>query len=335
MKNSIKDIEKFLKENISVVFEKLGIECDNTGNFISCKCPIHDGDSDRSFSYYKNGKWICWTSNCHQEFGNDIFGLIRGVLHKKGEDYQFVDVLKWVTSTFNIKATGFVPNKEVDLLTYLQGIYSNNTTKPPEIDNNFKDVVIPSEYFVKQRMYDPKTLTYFNIGDSLLKTGISRYRAVIPVHNDDGMKVIANLYRSTKDWLEPKFLVDKSFQKTNYLYNYHRAAEKIKEKNVAFIVEGSGDVWRMYEAGVMNCVSLMGKEFSQAQRQKIDNLCVTNLIILLDNDTAGRESKTLIMRNLGRYYNLIFPRFSSKKDIGKMSPQYIKENILLDLKGYY
>lgn len=334
--NNIKDIEKFLNKNIYIVFEKLGIECESMGNFTSCKCPVHSGNNNRSFSYYKNGKWVCWTNNCHTEYGNDIFGLIRGVLSKNGEKHEFVDALKWVTLNFNLKASEYVQNnKKTDLLLDLQSVLTDKISEVEEKDRYFKDVKIPSDYFINKRMYNYDTIINFGVGDSLLKEGISKYRSVIPIHNDDGSKVIANLYRSIKEWLEPKFLVDKNFQKTNYLYNYHRALQKAIEKNTIFIVEGSGDVWRMYEAGVKNCVSIMGKEFSIKQRQKIDNLCVTNLIILLDNDTAGRDSKTSIMRNLSRYYNLIFPRFYSKRDIGKMSPKYIQDNILFNLEGYY
>jgi 5S rRNA maturation endonuclease (ribonuclease M5) len=178
-------------------------------------------------------------------------------------------------------------------------------------------------------------MRFFGVGDSLLKYGISRLRSIIPIHNDDGSIVISNLYRSTVDWLEPKFLIEKNFKKGDYLYNYHRASNVAKQSNTIFLVEGSGDVWRMYEAGVLNCVSIMGKDISLNQRIKLDKLCVLNIVVLLDSDESGRESKVNLMRDLSRFYNLIFPRFSYKKDIGKMNPIDIKNNILFNLKGKY
>ena len=101
-----------------------------------------------------------------------------------------------------------------------------------------------------------------------------------------------------------------------------------------FVVEGQGDVWRMYEAGISNCVSLFGKDISQQQKTKLLCSGITTLIILTDNDQAGRESKIKIQRNLNRMFNLKFPKMS-RKDIGAMSVQKIQEDILPQTKGLY
>lgn len=336
--SNLDKVKKYLNGNLPKVFEKLGVECfESEDDPIICKCPIHDGDNERSLAYYRNGNWVCWTHNCHQEYGNDIFGLIKGYL-SKDKKATFSDVMRWINKEFGINTFGkYVPEKPINKEFIVELNDKIHITKQNFniVDRSFKDIEIPSDYFVKRRFYDKKTMEFFGVGDSKCRIGISRNRAVIPVHNDDGSIVIANLYRATKNWLEPKFLIDKGFDKTNYLYNYHRAKDAAKSTKAMFLLEGSGDVWRMYESGVFNCVSIMGKELSAQQRIKLDSLSVFTIIVLLDNDSPGKESKVQLMRDLSRFYNLIFPKFGYKRDIGKMSPDSIKTHILRDLKGYY
>jgi DNA primase len=140
--------------------------------------------------------------------------------------------------------------------------------------------------------------------------------------------------RSTKEYRQPKFLFyPKGFDKRYFLYNYHRAVEHIKRTNALFIVEGQGDVWRLYEAGVKNAMSIFGKTITKEQESKINKLPITHLIVLTDNDQAGREAKVQIKRQFGRMYKLTFPVIKSK-DIGDMKIKDIK--ILLEsLKGSY
>jgi 5S rRNA maturation endonuclease (ribonuclease M5) len=102
-----------------------------------------------------------------------------------------------------------------------------------------------------------------------------------------------------------------------------------------FLVEGQGDVWRLWESGVQNVVGLFGKEVSPIQAEKINKLGVTTLVILIDHDQAGRESKIHIQRQFSRYYRLIFPKLKTRKDIGQMSPEDVYEKILVNLKGLY
>ena len=68
--------------------------------------------------------------------------------------------------------------------------------------------------------------------------------------------------------------------------------------------------------------------------QKLVKLPVTRLIILTDNDQAGRESKVEIQRKLSRMYKLTFPTLSHK-DVGEMSPREIKIKLLKELEGTY
>ena len=93
-------------------------------------------------------------------------------------------------------------------------------------------------------------------------------------------------------------------------------------------------MWKLYEAGVKNCVGLFGKSFSEEQIQKLYKLPITHLIVLMDNDQPGREARIQIQRQLSRTYKLTFPHLTHK-DIGDMDIKTIKKDILSNLNGTY
>lgn len=337
---NLKQLKKKLNSEAELVFKKLGMECEVFNDNIYSTCPIHDGsDNPRAFSFSpERGMWKCWTRDCQQEHRNDIFGLISGVLSKEsGQDLEFRDVLQWIRKEFNIQTTrepAVDIEDEDDYFSYIIkniNIKDKNTTDK-EIELGF-DEKIPSEYFF-DRGYKKSTLKHFNVGDCS-ERGIMKDRAIIPIYNDDGSKIVAAIGRSTKEYRNPKFLFyPTGFNKRFYFYNYHNAIEKARETSCLYILEGQGDVWRMFEAGVSNAVSIFGKNISNEQMQKLVKLPVTRLIILTDNDQAGRESKVEIQRKLSRMYKLTFPTLSHK-DVGEMSPREIKIKLLKELEGTY
>ena len=82
---NLKKLKQKLNSEAELVFEKLGMECENFGGNIYSTCPIHEGsDNPRAFSFSpEKGIWKCWTRDCQLEHNNDIFGLIVGVLSAK------------------------------------------------------------------------------------------------------------------------------------------------------------------------------------------------------------------------------------------------------------
>ena len=101
-----------------------------------------------------------------------------------------------------------------------------------------------------------------------------------------------------------------------------------------FITEGQGDTWRLFECGIENSVGIFGKSLTKEQEHKILNSGITKIVVLTDNDQAGRESKVQMQRKLARNFKLFFPRFSGK-DIGDMSIKDIENKILPQVKGLY
>lgn len=336
----LKILKKKLNENPELIFKKLGIKYELFGDNIYCPCPIHESSDNPkalSFAIHK-GIWKCWTRDCQHHYQNDVFGLIRGTLSSQsGEEKTFSDVLKWCSNVLNIKTKYNNIKKSVeedddpffDMIKTISRV--DKVVDLQAIDINFK-YESPSEYFYG-RGFKKKTLKYFNVGDCYDK-GVMCERSIIPIHNDDGSKIVGIVGRSIKEYRQPKFLFyPKGFDKRYCLYNYHRALEDIKKTNTLFIAEGQGDIWKLYEAGIKNAVSIFGKTITKEQENKISKLPITRLVVLTDNDQAGRESKIQIKRQFSRMYKLIFPQLTNK-DIGEMKINDIKK-LLENLKGSY
>ena len=330
-----------LNSKAETIFKKLGMDCEVLGDNIYSKCPIHEGsDNPRAFSYsVDKGIWKCWTRDCQHQYNNDIFGVIRGALsNSEGVDVGFKEALKWSCDLLDLKR-GKVqhkqpveePNEFVELVLLLN--HSIAQKEHIEIDAEC-DLKIPSPYFIS-RGFKKETLNYFEVGDCVNPKSKLYDRAIIPIHNDDGSKLVSLIGRSVKDYKLPKFLFSpKGFDKRYFFYNLHRAINRAKETGCLFLVEGQGDVWRLYESGIHNVVGILGKTITKEQEDKLLKMPVTHLIILTDNDQAGRESKTQIQRQLGRVFKLTFPKISTK-DIGEMTVDQIKNKILPQVKGTY
>lgn len=331
-------IKKKLNENYDLVFDKLGITYEKLGDNIYSTCPIHDeSDNPRAFSYSESrGFWKCWTRDCQCEYKNDIFGLILGVLSKqKGSKLNFKDVLKWSCNLLNISQTiktDSKKNNNKDIQDDIISIFTTNAINRNQKNITYNPTVI-STYFIN-RGFKKETLEYFGVGIDK-NMHYMNDRAIIPIHDESGKIIVGLIGRSIKEYKIPKFLLyPKGFDKRFYLYNYHRAIKKASETSTLFITEGQGDVWKLYEAGVHNVISIFGKTIAKEQEEIINKLPITHLVILTDNDQAGRESKTQIKRQFNRMYKLSFPQIYGK-DVGEMSVQQIQSKILINLKGSY
>ena len=323
--------------DIDLLLESFNLEYESLGDNIFLRCPIHEeSDNDRALSISLDKKaWRCWTRGCHETYSTNIFGFVIGVLSKQKES-TFSDALRYLCKLYKITSNETTTkeikqHKENDFNNFVKIFKSTKTEETLEPIVNIATCG-ESKYFMS-RGFSRNTLKHFKIEDCNDKSSTMLHRSIIPVHCDKGRE-IAYIARSTKNYITPKYLFSKNFKKSDYLYNYHRAIERVNDKSCVFIVEGQGDVWRLYEAGVYNCMRLFGKDISQQQKNKLLRSGATTLIILTDNDQAGRESKIKIQRNLNRIFNLRFPKMSNK-DIGDMSVNKIKDEILPQVKGLY
>lgn len=333
------ELKHKLNNNIDSVLDNLNIKYEILGDNIYSTCPIHEeSDNSRAFSFCKKRNiWKCWTRGCEKDYKNDIFGLIQAILSKEGEEVNFSKVIKWINTKLHIK-TGLIQQENnissdefQDIVTALSKKQTIDSNKPIEISFNYN---IPSQYFIS-RGFSKKTLEYFGVGDCEEKTSKMYNRAIIPIHDHYGKNIIGLIGRSVKEHKIPKFLIyPKGMVKNSTLYNAHNAIEHIKKSNSIILVEGQGDVWRLYESGVFNVVGMFGKCLSQQQIDYINKLPITKVVVMTDNDQAGRDAKLQIKRSLSRLYTLIFPHLP-KKDVGEMSVEDIKTQVLTQIEGCY
>jgi len=333
-------IRIIIYNNIELLLDNLNINYENSGSNYFSTCPIHGGSDNKKALLISTEKkyWRCWTRSCHETHGKDIFDFIRATLcNKNGKDFTFLDTLKFVCKIYNIdykniekeKTVDYPENDFVEIIKIFSKKENNlENSKVKEIQSNNQT----SKYF-EGRGFKRETLKYFNIIDLSDEDHEMKNRSIIPIH-DEHSDLVAYIGRSTKCYITPKFIFTKGFKKSNYLYNYHRALDSICKKSCIFILEGQSDVWRMYEAGVENCVSIFGREISDVQKRKILKLNITTMVVLTDNDQAGRESKFKIQRQFSRMLNLKFP-ILNKKDVGDMTVEQVTNTILSQVKGLY
>lgn len=334
----LKKIKSAIYNNTELLLDSLNIKYELINGNYFFPCPIHAGsDNKKAVSISKERMtWRCWTRSCQENHGAGIINFVQAVLSARSTSkVDFNKTIKYICKvyTLNVKENlnieyDIPPNEFTEIIKIFEPYKKlHNVADVDKI--NISD---SCEYFVS-RGFKPETLKYFSVGDCLDSDSIMKNRAIIPIHNGDN-KIVGYIGRATKPYITPKFLFSRGFKKTDYLYNYNRAIESISDTSALFLAEGQGDVWRLYEAGVKNCVSIFGREISPAQKHQILNMNITTLVVLTDDDQSGRESKFQIQRQFSRIFSLKFP-ILSKKDIGDMKVDQVQSQILTQVKGLY
>ena len=123
-----------------------------------------------------------------------------------------------------------------------------------------------------------------------------------------------------------KWRNSKDFEASNYLYNYWFARKHIEKAHAAILVEGPGDIWRLEENDIKIGLAMFGVELKEQQRVILDSSGALSLIIMLDNDDAGRNAALELRKKLGRTYRLYFPKISGH-DVGEMNLDLVTKEI--------
>lgn len=334
---NLQNLKAELNTDIELVLQKLDMDYEKFSDNIYSNCPAHEeSDNPRGFSFStKKHIWKCWTRDCQQDFSNDVFGLIRGALSKRcGYNVDFKEVLRWVNT--NIKQLDRSPSASVKKEKVVNDEFFDIVRIFTDKNTNENDNIVEyqytkaSKYFIGRGFLE-NTLSYFGVSDCCAHENL-KDRSIIPIHNHDGSSVVGLLGRSIKEYKDPKFLFYPSgFNKNKYLYNYHRAYNKICSTKTVIITEGQSDIWRLYEAGIENAVGIFGKSIMESHEELLHKLPIINIVVVTDNDQAGNECKIEIFRKFNRSYNLIFPQISCK-DIGEMSVELIRKEFIPQIK---
>jgi 5S rRNA maturation endonuclease (ribonuclease M5) len=352
-------------DNIESLLSILNLEYKFNHKMITMACPIHGGDNLSALNLYPEGEsyrgnWKCRTHGCEKTFKGSVIGFIRGVLssqkygwEKPGDDTcSFQEAVNFATSFINkdisdIKISKIDREKKqfTSVINYLQ---PDNTPQQHEVTRKqiVKSLSIPAQYYL-DRNYSSDILVKYDVG-LCDKIGKEMYnRIVVPIYNMEYTHMVGCTGRSifekcsqckghhsptdscpTPDdiWKHCKWKHNYEFKSQNHLYNFWFAKEFILKTHTAIIVESPGNVWRLEESGIHNSVGIFGSSLSDRQKILLDSSGAMNLIILTDNDEAGRKAAEQIKAKCQNTYRIFIPQIN-KSDIGEMTVEEINKEI--------
>jgi len=325
----------------------LNIDYNEYSNRIAMKCPVHDGDTEDKCTIFTKGQkavgnWVCWSGNCHVKYGRDIVGFVRGVLSKRlNKNIGRAEVITNLAKLIQLDDNDI----KFDNTNKIDSIFLEKADATPTIYR--KDVVsklnIPSKYYI-DRGYSKDVLTKYDVGECYTKGKPMFLRAVVPVY-DFNYNVVGVTGRSIQPickkckychyenipcpstsyarYQHSKWINNKGFNKTLYLYNLVQAKEEINRTRTAILVEGPGDVWRLEESGMHNSLAMFGLSLNDSQLNILEKLNIYNLVCLTDTDEPGLKARKIIAEKCSRIFNVHHIDLP-KKDIGDMSIDEVK-----------
>jgi len=314
-------------------------------NRITFPCPVHGGDNIEGACVFTDGtkskgNWVCWTHGCEKDHGKNLIGFTKGVLEKKkGRSVSFPEAIKFCLDFLNrklediedeqISETLHNINKMIEIMTY------EREAMPVVVKREvvLSALDIPSPYFIG-RGFLPETLIEFDIGDCHNPEKQMNNRAVVPIYDFD-YNYIGCVGRSldpeNKKW---KWVNSKGFKTSKYLYGLWKAKEHINKTGTVILVEGQGDVWRLYESGIKNALGIFGASLGDDQLSILEEMNILNVVILTDSDEAGQKAMNNIIKKCGRRFNYFTPQISTK-DIGEMTVEQIETELKPKIKGLF
>lgn len=93
------------------------------------------------------------------------------------------------------------------------------------------------------------------------------------------------------------------FKKKLHLFGLYEAKKTIIEKDLVYVVEGQFDVIKAMEKGIRNIVALGSSNISDYQVGLITRY-TKNILLLLDNDTAGDKGREIAISKFGHVANI-------------------------------
>ena len=308
------------------------------------------------------GNWKCRTHGCENTFKSSIIGFIRGVLShnqlgwmKEGDNsVSFSVAINFAKQILKDDFNGIKVSKTQIEKSTFSSFVGNVATKdrPAETATLVsrsavkKSLNIPAQYFVN-RGFSPTMLGKYDVG-LCDKAGKEMYeRAVAPIYDNDHKFMVGCTGRSIFNkcencssyhnpsmscpdvenrWKHSKWKHNYGFKTQNHLYNLWFAKDYIRDTKTVIVVESPGNVWKLEECGFRNSVAIFGSSLADKQKMLLDSSGAMQLILLLDNDNAGKQATDIIAKKCSRTYNIYTPTFVTS-DIADMDQEIIIEEL--------
>ena len=293
---------------ITIIGESVALK--RTGSDYRGPCPFHGG-TGRNFAVIpKKGMYYCYV--CHA--AGDVFTYF---MKRHGLDYpsavREVGRRVGITVPEHSSREGHAPDPREPLFTAVAAAeewFAERLRDDPEADAARKYLLgrdITLEVAAEHRLgYAPRGPAFV---DAMQKLGIAEatlLEAGLTTRREDGSvtpRFRSRLLFPINDLRgrpvgfggrllgpgEPKYLNSPEtpiFHKGAMLYNLHQAKQAIRKEEVAILVEGYFDVFRLIHAGVEHVIAPLGTGFTSEQAALLKRFAPV-VVLLYDSDSAG------------------------------------------------
>lgn len=327
-------------------------------NLKAC-CPFHD---ERSASFF-----VSQEKNVYHCFGCGVSGDALKFLQEY-KKLSFIEAVEEVAKIYNYvleyesDAKTERNNHLKEILAFANNLFKERIKNEPKVLN----------YLTQTRAISLEMIEAYDLGyclhgdlevlkerfseDDLIACGLfsnkneekelrsfCNYRITIPLKDSKGQirsfsarLCIPRLLKSNN---APKYINGRETQiynKSFFLYNYHRALESIKQKKQVIICEGFFDVLAYEHFDYKNAICTSGTAFTKEHLAFLDKLSV-ELCFSFDNDTAGIEATIraleLCLKNHITNVSVIKIKDKDFKDMGDYLERNKRPN-LVKINGF-
>jgi DNA primase len=326
MNKEIAALKELANAKILDILDELGVEYKERYNYVNACCPVHNGDRKDAWSWQIDiGIWKCFSNSCQDSYGNDIFGLVRGV-----RECGFKEALDFVK--------GFVggelsPEKVKELKDARDNrifVYSAKKKQPQRTyENNCLERLSYHEY-LERRGFNRDIVEKYHIGIGKDNHGYMKDRIIFPIRNVEGQIVGFSGRTLHEDWKErgiPKWKHSKDFElhADKMLFNIDVAKPEIERTGAVILVEGPIDALRLVEAGITNVCAVLGKTLYNGQMNELFKCAASKLYIAFDNDNPGKTGAEKAVKLARPFFDVEKIDLTGKKDYGEMTAEEVGE----------
>jgi DNA primase len=304
-----------LKQSVTIeqVLERYGLleRLHRSGDSLSGPCPIHQGHNPTQFRVSASRNcWICF-GDC-QCGGSmvDFVSRMEGISIREAA----LQLQEWFCLNPDDDPAPPPPAKVVPVIP--------SSNRPLRFSLG---VLEYQHSYLQQRGLTVETLAEFGVG--MCAHGTLRGWIAIPIHNEQGKLVAyAGRWPGKPPDHQPKYKLPRGFRKSLELFNQHRAMESDPTEPLV-VVEGFFGCMAVWQAGHRRVVALMGSMLSKAQEDRLVEIVgVHGLIILLfDEDAAGRKGRIEAYRRLSERVNVHIARMTDGQQPDDLEPEALLE----------
>jgi DNA primase len=279
---------RLVKQAVSMqaVLDRYGINwLRKNGDELRGRCPIHQGDGERSFH-------VNTAKNAFQCFSCKARGNVLDFVAAM-EKCSVRDAALKLKAWFEVGGSGERSTALIMVEAQADELMATGPINPPL---SFQLQVDHSHEYGLGRGLTQETLEYFGAGLCVSK-GMFAGRFVIPLHNEVG-KLVGYAGRAL-DESQPKYLFpsrDKGFYKSRLLFNLHRITQGADQ---IILVEGFFASMHLWQAGFAS-LGLLGSSLSKEQEAMLADRFL-RVVLLFDGDDAGRTATDDCLVRLGRH----------------------------------